>query len=117
MLVFCSKCELKLISTTSTFYPLCYICGLKEKRFYKSAIKALKDGIMLNGCSWWGYGKKINFNEGWSFVENMLFTALFISVLKSRNLNKTAKTNCSVSDFFSEWQIKTAKKRYNCNFD
>ena len=99
----CVKCKMRYVE--ENFAPLCYICGLKSKGFYRAAIKALTDMYTGEIGGWWGYHTNWNFKEGWSFFANMCFVGMMLAVLKSKNLNKTPKTDRMLSDYFSKYWI------------
>ena len=105
----CPKCGLVQVSPADDSYEfgLCWICFLKSKGFYKSAMREIKTGWFV-----WSTNM-LKLKIGWSFVENVLLTALFISILKNPHLNKTPKTATITSEFYSDWQIKTAQQYYS----
>jgi hypothetical protein len=96
-------------------WPLCYICFLKSKGFYKSAIKNLKN----TDC--WSYQTKWDFEIGWTFIYNMQVSMLLAAVMNCGSLNKTPKLpELMVSKVaqklhilgFSVWQISVFFKKY-----
>ena len=108
----CSKCGLVMVSppTESYKYGLCWICFLKSKGFYKSAMKEIKIGWFT-----WSTGL-LKEKLGWSFAENVYWCKLFMAVLRCGSLNKTPKIplNKKLQDCgFSDWQVQIAKLNYN----
>lgn len=104
----CIKCKIRYVSRPFKDYdlPICWICYLKSKKMYKAAIREIKLG-------WFGW--QTNLSElklGWSFAKNLYFQNLFLSILKMKSLNKTPKTSATIEDFYSKWQIKTAKQYF-----
>lgn len=111
----CPKCGMKHALQETGIYPLCYICFLKSKGFYKSAIKTLKS------TQWWSVKTKWDFCEGWSFIGRMHVGMLLGAVVNCGSLNKTPKVpelmQKSTAKMlkilgWSVWQIQCFFKKY-----
>lgn len=107
----CPKCGLVQVSPANLSYKhgICWICFLKSKGFYKSAMEEIK-----NGWYTWSTGL-LKLKVSWSFAEGVYICKLFMAVLKSPNLNKTPKIpmDATAKDYgFSAWQIQTANIFY-----
>lgn len=104
----CSKCGLRYVGQPIKDYKesICWICFLKSKRYYKSAMKEIKNGWF----DWWT--DLLKYKVGWSFAKKVMLTGLFISILKCKSLNKTSKTEITQNDLWSDWQLQTAKDYY-----
>jgi len=97
-------------------YPLCYICFLKSKQLYQSAVKTIKQ------TDWWSYKTDIcKFRVGWSFVENLYTTLMFAAVMNCNSLNRRPKcsevlhkTDAEALKFLGEpdWRIATVENYY-----
>lgn len=103
----CIKCKIRYIE--KNFAPLCYICGLKAKRFYRAAMKALK-----LDSGWWSFHTYWNFKEGWSIFESMCMVGIFIGLLKCGSLNKTPKIDAEITDFYSKYWVKRLLGEKRC---
>lgn len=103
----CPKCGLVQVcpADNSYQYGLCWICFLKSKKYYKSAMQEIKNG-------WFTWSTKLlELKLSWSFALDVYTAKLFMAILKSPNLNKTPKipTGATAEDYgFSAWQIRVA---------
>lgn len=104
MVDLCHKCNMRYM--LKGFEPYCYICGLKIKGFYNTAIRELKNS------NWWNYYTNWDFKIGWSFVRKVLLVKMFKAVLNAPSMNKTPKAPYPITDFFSQWQIDIANEHY-----
>lgn len=103
----CPKCGLVMVCPLddSYQYNLCWICFLKSKGFYKSAMEEVK-------ISWftWSTGL-LKLKLSWSFAMDIYTCKLFMAILRNTHLNKTPKipVNTTLKDYgFSAWQIQVA---------
>ena len=102
----CTKCKIRLIHKPVEYDgDLCYICHLKELGatmgawVYKCAMQEIKNG-------WFDWHTNLlKYKTGWSFVDRISFSGMFIATLKNPNLNKTPKTSKCLGDFYSKWQL------------
>ncbi|KKL74173.1 hypothetical protein LCGC14_2067540 [marine sediment metagenome] len=81
----CTRCSMRYALQETGIYPLCYICFLKSKRFYRSAIENIAT------TDWWNCKTKWNFRVGWSFAETLNWILLFANILNHPGLNKSCK--------------------------
>lgn len=88
-LMFCVKCKMRYAE--ENFAPLCYICGLKSKGFYRSAIKTLTNPHTGEIGGWWGFHTNWDFKVGWSFAPSLWWILIAINILNFPGLNRTCK--------------------------
>ena len=114
--VLCNKCNMRWALQETGIYPLCYICFLKSKKIYSSAIKTIRQ------TDWWNYKTGIcKLRVGWSFVENLYSALLFAAVMNCNSLNRRPrcpevlhKTDAEALKLLgeSDWRISTAENYY-----
>lgn len=100
----CSKCKMR--SAEDNFHPLCYICGLKAKEFYRSAIQNLTNPHTGEIGGWWGFHTNWDFKVGWSIKNQIGWLGAMLAVLKMECLNKNPKTTTTLRDYVSEYWLK-----------
>ena len=107
----CPKCGLVQMcpADDSYKYGLCWICFLKSREYYKSAIREVKLG-------WFVWSTHISdIKTGWSFVEKIQWSKIFLAILKCGSLNKTPKVpiDAKPQDYdWSDWQVQAANEYY-----
>ncbi len=104
----CIKCGIRSIGKPIKDWDkdVCWICFLKSKGFYSSAIKE------VGGWYDW-HTNLLKYETGWSFINNINWFGLFTAILKMGSLNKTPKTKQCIEDKFSKWQLDTYKNYGN----
>ena len=116
----CLKCGLNMVcpADESYTYNLCWICFLKSKGYYKSAMNAVKTG-------WFVWSTHISDEKmGWSFAQSVLISFLLCGIMNDKNLNKTPKVPQMLQSTLEQklkflgitkWQYNITKKIYpNC---
>ena len=113
----CTKCSMRWALQETGIYPLCYVCFLKSKKLYRSAMKAIKD------TDWWNYKTGIGkLKIGWSFANRILTALMFGALSNCGSLNKNPKcpellhkTKLEKMRLLGvcEWQAKITSEYYN----
>ncbi len=106
----CSHCRLRYVYDEHIpNCTLCWICVLKSKGSYNTAIKEVK----LDWCGW-GFITHISDKKlGWSFVGGIKMAMMFAAIANCGSLNQVPKyPNFNIKKHVSTWRLEITEQYY-----